>query len=708
MLALMLALDAVPAGAVVAKIGGHGFGLTPVKGLHLGAIPGARNTAPGARTKASAAPRRFDEPPGGGGPLLYHGGPVMHSTETHVIYWDPNSEFSTSAKEVISQFFTSVAHDSGLASNVFGIAGQYTDTTGNAAYSSKFASEEVDADSYPTTGTCTSPSGSFADPGPPYTKCLYDEQLQQELSSYIKNHSLPKGSNQLYFLLLPHKVVTCFKEKVEGEEACSNNVFCAYHSYINPGTASEIIYADIPFSLLDSEFAKGCQADGPLDPNVQLPNGDRGTSDTETRFADVALKYISHEWMEAITDPLVGVETAWTDGTKEELEIGDKCNSYPYRTVEEGKPGFDKNAFTPTLGGSALAGTLFNQSIDAHDYYLQSEWDNAAKACLMRPLEIKSAAFTFSPTPRLPGSPVSFSGSASDPYGSLEIAWTFGDGGEAVGPSPEHTYTVPGEYTVTMTTKDRLTGSTAAPVIHQVTIQQTQSIAFTSTAPASATVGGPSYTASATATSGLPVSLSSETPSVCSVAGGVVSFLAPGTCTIDANQEGNAEYLAAPQVPQSFAVSASSPGGSGSGSGQGGSAGPSGSSASVTPPTIVPTGEVTLLGAGVSIAANGTGTVKLACAGTATCTGKLTLTIKIKGPGKHARARSVTLASASFSIAPGATGAVTLKLNATGRAQLRAQHGHLGATLTIVKSAPAPQATHTRTVQLKLKPKAKR
>ena len=48
-----------------------------------------------------------------------------------------------------------------------------------------------------------------------------------------------------------------------------------------------------------------------------------------------------------------------------------------------------------------------------------------------------------------------------------------------------------------------------------------QTITFTSTAPSDATVGGPSYTPSATATSGLPVSFSidaSSTAGACSYA----------------------------------------------------------------------------------------------------------------------------------------------------------------------------------------------
>jgi hypothetical protein len=83
-----------------------------------------------------------------------------------------------------------------------------------------------------------------------------------------------------------------------------------------------------------------------------------------------------------------------------------------------------------------------------------------------------------------------------------------------------------------------------------------QSINFTSTAPGSATADGATYTPTANATSGLPVTftIDATASSVCSISAGVVSFVATGTCVINANQPGNANYLAAPQVQQSFAV----------------------------------------------------------------------------------------------------------------------------------------------------------
>jgi hypothetical protein len=96
----------------------------------------------------------------------------------------------------------------------------------------------------------------------------------------------------------------------------------------------------------------------------------------------------------------------------------------------------------------------------------------------------------------------------------------------------------------------------AAPEASQsVTIAKAlQTIAITSTT--TPVVGG-SYTVTATASSGLPVSLSLDPSSkagACSLNGAIVSFTGGGACVIDANQTGNAAYDAATQAQQSLTV----------------------------------------------------------------------------------------------------------------------------------------------------------
>jgi hypothetical protein len=73
---------------------------------------------------------------------------------------------------------------------------------------------------------------------------------------------------------------------------------------------------------------------------------------------------------------------------------------------------------------------------------------------------------------------------------------------------------------------------------------ESQTITFTSSAPTTATVGG-TYTVSATASSGLPVTYSidsSTTPGACTINGAMVSFTGAGNCVIDATEAGDAAY----------------------------------------------------------------------------------------------------------------------------------------------------------------------
>jgi hypothetical protein len=65
---------------------------------------------------------------------------------------------------------------------------------------------------------------------------------------------------------------------------------------------------------------------------------------------------------------------------------------------------------------------------------------------------------------------------------------------------------------------------------------------------------GKSLVLTATASSGLPVTISSYSLSICSVSGNTVSFLSAGTCTIAASQGGNAAYAPATLALQTFGV----------------------------------------------------------------------------------------------------------------------------------------------------------
>jgi hypothetical protein len=94
----------------------------------------------------------------------------------------------------------------------------------------------------------------------------------------------------------------------------------------------------------------------------------------------------------------------------------------------------------------------------------------------------------------------------------------------------------------------------APPLEQSFTVEKGQQrISFTSH-PEEPVVGGPFYTVSASANSGLTIAFLSLTPSVCAIAGAEVSFVAVGTCTIEAQQPGGADWEAAPSASQSFVV----------------------------------------------------------------------------------------------------------------------------------------------------------
>jgi hypothetical protein len=92
----------------------------------------------------------------------------------------------------------------------------------------------------------------------------------------------------------------------------------------------------------------------------------------------------------------------------------------------------------------------------------------------------------------------------------------------------------------------------ANPVTQSFTIKgQAQTITFGAMG---AQLIGTTLTLTATSSSGLPVSFSSSTPTICTVSGPTASFLAAGTCTIIAAQPGNTLYAAAPNVSRSAVV----------------------------------------------------------------------------------------------------------------------------------------------------------
>ncbi len=259
---------------------------------------------------------------GGGGPLLYHAGPVMHTNTNYAIYWAPaGSVWQDGYSALIDQYFTDIAADSGLQTNVYYTATQYHDHAGPVQYTSTFGGSYTDTTPLPASGCKDS-----------YTAvCLTDSQLRVELKRDIALNGWTVGPSSEFFLFTPKGVGSCTGSM------CAFSTFCAYHTVIGSGS-TEILYANMPYA----DTAKKCDGG-------QHPNGNE---------ADATISTVSHEHNETITDPR---GTGWYD--KNHNENGDKC-AWIY------------GALTGPLGAK------YNQTINGHHYFLQEEYSNAAKGCV--------------------------------------------------------------------------------------------------------------------------------------------------------------------------------------------------------------------------------------------------------------------------------------------------------------------------------------
>ncbi|MGI8751554.1 MAG: hypothetical protein ACR2MN_04455 [Acidimicrobiales bacterium] len=123
------------------------------------------------------------------------------------------------------------------------------------------------------------------------------------------------------------------------------------------------------------------------------------------------------------------------------------------------------------------------------------------------------------------------------------------------------TFTGPGSCVIDANQAGNANHTAAAQMQQSVAVPKAaQAINFTSAPPTDATVGGPSYTVTATGgASDMPVVFASGSPTVCTVSGSTVTFASVGSCVIHANQAGTVNYTAAAQVSQTVTVNAAAP-----------------------------------------------------------------------------------------------------------------------------------------------------
>jgi hypothetical protein len=433
-------------------------------------------------------------------PLQYHGGPVIPASVTYAIYWDPVGAYHSGWVNLIDRYLHDVGADSGSLGNIFSLNGQYTGTGGvRASYKSTFRGAYTDTQPYPANG-CVEPNGQSA--------CLSDEQIRAELKRFIQANHLPTGIDVIYYLLTPPTVTVCTdnggkgncsdsaaereeEEKGETRPSSTANGICGYHSVIEPGSASPIVYGvqpwiaghaghvvprSVPVRTLPSTGATiACQNGQVLVEPNQKPEREKPES-FETGLADVIINGLSIEQDDIVVDPLLN---GWYQNGSN-AEQSDMCQQvFNPVTAEE----------LPKTPETTRALSVSNESINGNPYYLQwavsSVGITSGKGVICWQGTELIPRFTAT-NPVNNSDIIAFDANESalsldanitgleldEPYLAPSYKWEFGDGTPSVSgvadASVFHAYQYGGNYQVTLTVTD--SGGNVASTPQTITV----------------------------------------------------------------------------------------------------------------------------------------------------------------------------------------------------------------------------------------------
>jgi hypothetical protein len=203
--------------------------------------------------------------------LTYRGGPLIEHVKTYAVFWGSNVQSATTSG--IGGFFTAVTN-----SAYFDFLAEY-DTNGMSITRGSFNG-----------ATTITPSTS--------STSISDAQIAAEIDKQITAGHLPKNdSNSLYMTYFPPGM------SIQLDSQNSSCVqFCAYHSTFKRSDGSTLYYGVMPD--LGGACAGGCGS----------------ASSYLANLTSVS----SHEMIEAVTDPEVGLNTlSWYNDNQG--EIGDIC-----------------------------------------------------------------------------------------------------------------------------------------------------------------------------------------------------------------------------------------------------------------------------------------------------------------------------------------------------------------------------------------------
>lgn len=255
------------------------------------------------------------------GQMTTLGGAVQPTSTSYAVYWaPPGAGFSANYQPVTQGYLRDVG-----GTSYYGITTQY-----GVQNSSAFGGSWVDQSAFPAG------RGSTVAP-------LTDADVQSAVAAALRANPQwgPPSVTKTFFVFLPYGIYL----SEGGATSFMANGFCAYHSYFMSQTGADVVYAAMPYAATDPA---GCGQAGPW-PNQSGDPVHPGDADQEVNL-------ISHEQMEAVTDPLL---TAWGFPSSSPIagyEIGDVCLGVTGPRRADGS----------------------NVTLHGNPYLVQAEWSNAA------------------------------------------------------------------------------------------------------------------------------------------------------------------------------------------------------------------------------------------------------------------------------------------------------------------------------------------